>query len=304
MLSDTLPSAAPMLAPTWAPTLALRPPAEACAYAAALTWESYVNGAYQHATVHKQLTLRAEPNAAGYAVEICSLPPVLATPADPEALAQLAGRLAALYARVLVQAAPTGEVVALLNHAEVLETWARLAPALRAATTEDDQVTTTLLAFVDRQLQTPAGFLRSLDHDYLYQALLPALYNQPLGRADHPGRPRRFAHFFDKVALCFSEHVRVEPGEAPEPLTLRLHGTLDAQTTDVAAIERRIAKEFQTSSPAGTPVPAVIPPPRFQYEATYVVARDTGLPQRVALNVSARAGLLYNKEYTLALAPA
>lgn len=297
MLPDTLLSAVPVLATR----LPLRPPVEALAYEVALTWEFYVNGAYQRSTIHKQLTLRAQPNATGYVLEFCSRPPTLTKPDDPEALEQLAVRLAALYARVLVQAAPTGEVVALLNHAELLQTWAQLAPALRAATTEDDQITASILAFLEKQLQRPDRFLHSLHHDYLYQALVPALYNQPLGHPDHPGRSQRFANFFDKVPLCFSEHVRVQPGETPEQLILRLHGVLDTQNTDLAAIEKLIAHDFQTGSPAGTPVPDTIPPPRFQYEATYVVSRDTGLPLSVALNVFARAGQLYNKEYTLAL---
>lgn len=101
-----------------------------------------------------------------------------------------------------------------------------------------------------------------------------------------------------KTTLWFSERVEVLPGEAPEELTLRLHGALDTQQTDLATVQTVIAKALQE---APTSAGDAIPTPHFKYEATYVMEVRTGLPLSVDLRVYARAGQLYNKEYTLTI---
>lgn len=199
---------------------------------------------------------------------------------------------------MVVQAAPTGEVQALLNHEELRQVWARLAPEIQASTTADDAITGTILAFLERQLQAPANVLRSLQMDYLYQTLVPNLYAQPLAGPLAPARERRFAGFFDGVPLCFAEQVVLLPATLAAPLALRLHGQLDAQQTDLAAVKSAIAAALHLASAAG-PLPAVVPEPHFSYEATYVLDVLTALPLHVELRVYARAGQLYNKEYTL-----
>ena len=62
--------------------------------------------------------------------------------------------------------------------------------------------------------------------------------------------------------------------------------------------------DFQTNSSARGPGPADLPAPHFGYEARYKLCPHTGRPVSVWLNVFARAGGLYNKEYTLTLTPA
>jgi hypothetical protein len=137
--------------------LALRP--ATTHYAAILNWESYVNGDYQLSTIKKEVVVRVQPSGIGLAVAFEMSPPTLAKPTDPEPLAALALRLAALYARVLVQVAPTGKVTALLDHAELLHTGKRLLLEMRDSVHEDDQITPVLLDFAERQLQSPASVL-------------------------------------------------------------------------------------------------------------------------------------------------
>jgi hypothetical protein len=285
-------------APTLPLILTLRP--AAASYAATLSWESYAYGDYQLSTITKEVAVRVQPGGTGLAVAFETSPPTLAKPADPEPLAALARRLAALYARVLVQVAPTGEVTALLNHAELLRAGNELLLKMRASIHEDDQLTPAMLSFAERQLQSPAAFLRSLRNDYLYQALVPDYYGQSLGELGGPMRARQFANFFDKTDLWFTEQVAWEPGPTPQQLTLRLTGTLDVQKTDVAGVHKLIANALSlVPPPAGAAT--VLPAPHFHYAATYVLEQSTGLPFEVALSVYARAGLVYNKEYTLTL---
>lgn len=295
------PSALPV-SPAGVLPLALRP--AAAVYQATAVWEAYANGDYHRSTIRKQVVLQVRAaGRPGYELDFRTNPPVLTTAQDLQPLEQVAVRLAALYERLVVQAAPSGEFVALLNHEALLHTWAGMAQALRAATTDDDDVTNTLLAFMDAQLQHPDRVLLSLQHDYLYQTLLPNFYNQPLASRDAPARSRRFTSFFDQVPLWFWEHVRVQPAETPEQLTVRLQGTLDAQKTDTAAVQALMVKALELApSPAGAPpLPTPLPAPHFAYEATYVLAQPTGLPLSVDLTVYARLNEVYNKQYSLTI---
>lgn len=300
MLAASLP---PVLAPTTG-RLHLQPPTTTVVYEAELTWETYIDGQYQCSTTRRQVSLLGGATATGCALEIGSSAPTLTkATGDLGALEELALRLAALYERVVVQVTPTGEPVALLNHEELRQTWERLAQDLRASTTDEDEVTKSILDFMGRQLQSPESFLRSLQHDYLYQALLPGFYQQPLGGPTAPGRSRQFSNFFDKQSLWFLECVEVLPEQTPGQLTLRLHGPLDLQKTDVAAIEKLMTNDLRLAQPSNE-APSTsegIPTLHFAYEATYVVEQATGLPLRVELMVYARAGQLYNKEYHLTL---
>jgi hypothetical protein len=279
-------------------TLHLQPPATA-RYAATLSWESFAGDAYQLTTIEKEIMLRVQPSGAELAVTFETYSPRLVAPADPEPLVELALRLAALYARVQVQAMRTGTIAGLLNHAEVLRDGNQLLAELRAATLEDDQVTHTLLDFAGRQLQTPTAVLASLQHDYLYQLLLPDFYDQPLGDNLSP-RPRQFSNFFNKTPLWFSEHTLVLPAAAPGQLAVRRHGQPDVQKTDVSAVRAHLAEALRLASP-GQATPATLPSPHFHYEATYVLEQTTGLPEQATLTVYVRAEQLFNKEYNLTL---
>jgi hypothetical protein len=275
------------------------------AYEATVVWEAYANGDYQCSTIQKHVVVQAQPLAGqGHEISFRTQPPVLTKPQDLQPLEQIAVRLAALYERVVVQAAPTGAFVALLNHKELQQTWAGFEQELRDSTTDDDQVTKTLLAFVRGQLQTPEQFLQSLQHDYLYQALLPTIYQQGGASAAPLVKKRVFSNFFDKTPLVFSEEITVQPAEQPEQLMLAIRGTIDKQSTPMPAVAALISKALQLApAPSGAPaLPAVLPEPHFGYEATYVLDQPTGLPGSVELTVYARAGELFNKQYSLTIA--
>lgn len=276
--------------------LVLRPPLEPVHYEAVICWESYAGSdTYQTSTLTKQVALRGKVLAEGRVLlDFRTSPPVLTKPQDLESLETMALRLATLYAQVVVQAAPTGAFEALGNHAGLLQTWELLAHSLRASTTAEDRITPTLLDFLGQQLQDPAKVLLSLDHDYLYAALVPAWFAKPLGGAAAPARTRAFSQFFDKLPLVFAEQVDVRPGEGTPHRTLVCRGTLDAAQTDVVAIGALIARAV--GRPADAPQT-----PHFHYEATHVLDAATGLPERVDLKVYGRLAEHYNKQYTLTL---
>jgi hypothetical protein len=283
------------------PTLRLQPQAEMAVYDVLIRWEAYASGEYQLSDVRKVVAVQVRRSGEGYALDFRTSPPQLTKPEDLESLEQMALRLASLYERVVVQAAPTGQFTGLLNHDELLQTWAQLSESYRAASLPDDEVTNTMLGFISRQLQSPSQFLLSLGNDYLYQALLPDLYEQPLGK---PGavRSRRFPNFFDKIPLCFAEQV-VVPSQEASQLALEITGTLDTHQTNVAAVQAQIAQALSLVPSPAEPVGPVaeVPAPHFGYQATYVLSPATGLPISVDLTVYARAGQLFNKQYTLTL---
>jgi hypothetical protein len=282
-----------------APPAALHLPSRevTAAYAATLEWELFAQGEYQVATIQKALRLRVQPNERGYALDFHLDSPSLPKPVDPEPLQELALRFSALYAWVAVQASPTGELMALRNHEALRQAWAGLSQAGRATLADDDELTRGLLAHLDAQVQSPGRLLESLHYDYLYQALLPGFYQQPLA-GPAPVRPRQFAQFFAKTPLWFSEQLTVLPDAPAGQVRLRLGGALDAQLTDVAAVRGHMAQALGLATEARA---ATLPAPHFHYEATYTLALATGLPVGVALSVYARAGQLYNKEYTLTI---
>jgi hypothetical protein len=273
----------------------LPPPLEALRYEVAACWETYANGDYRTSTITKQVALSGRVVTDGtYELHFETSPPVLTKPEDPEPLEVLALRLAALYERVVVRATPTGRFVALLNHDNILDTWHLLAKDLRESTIAEDQITATLIQFMSQQLQDPANFLHSLRHDYFYHALVPDFYAQPLDGPTQPVRMQKFSQFFDKQPLWFLERIEVLPTAPDEALTLLLRGTLDYQKTDVAAIGKLMAAAVGAAAD-----PAAVP--HFHYEATHVLDRQTGLPQRVELTVYGRLADVYNKEYNLTI---
>ncbi|RZK28719.1 MAG: hypothetical protein EOO63_10615 [Hymenobacter sp.] len=276
--------------------------AQAAAYEVVIEWEAYANGAYQLSTIRKEVTVQVRPSEVGYAVDFQTSPPQLTKPEDLQSLEQLALRLAPLYKRVVVQATPTGRVVGLLNHGELLQNWSQLSESLRAASLPGDEVTSTVLDFMSRQLQSPASFLLSLGHDYLYHSLLSDFYGQPLHRLAM-GRGRRFSNFFNKLALHFTEQLTVQPGPAAGLLTLVVAGMLNEQLTDMVAVQAQIAQALHLDPPSAGPqgTPAEVPAPHAHYQATHVLSLDTGLPVSVELVVYVRAGQLFNKQYTLTI---
>ena len=276
--------------------LALRPSPESIRYQAVATWESYARGIYQTSTITRYLTLGGQVWPDGScALDFHFEPPTLTKPEELESLERMALRLAALYERVSVRAAPSGQLTELLNYDSIRGTWEQLAQSLRDTTTAEDQITPTLIRFLDQQLRDPANVLQSLRHDYLYATLVAHVYAQPLGAAAGP-RTRTFSQFFKDLPLYFTERVEVQPAGtgAHDTLTLVCHGMVDAHQTDVAAISRLMA-------PAGEPATGLPGEPRFHYEATYMLEPRTGLPQSVELTVYGRLPDSYNKQYNLTI---
>jgi hypothetical protein len=270
---------------------------QAMAYAVTSIWETYVAGDYQQVTTEKEITLLVQPNATGYVLEVMSSPPTLTKSGGLVALDDLALRLAELYRRLIFQVSPTGELLTLLNHRELLQTWDELGQRILATTPLADKMTVDILLFITNQLFNPANFLLSLRHDYLYQALVP------LHRRGEQPIARQFANFFDKKDLWFLESMEALPSSNSEQLVRRLSGTLDAHQTDKVAIKELINRELKIAEPTGSAVGVVgeLPMPRFFYEATAVLAADTGALVDLELSVHARLGQVFNKEYTLLL---
>ncbi|MBF9219795.1 hypothetical protein [Hymenobacter ruricola] len=285
------------IAPPLPVTLTLRP--AVAHYTATSRWEAYAAGDFQATTITKALRLQVHSLAEGLSVILETGPPSLRTSTDPEPLAELAQRLAALYARLELLLTPAGEVAALLNYDALRQAGEQVLAGLRATTAPDDRVTTTLLDFTERQLASPAALLHSLQFDYLYQTLFPGLCRQPLGS---PRPPRRFAGFFDKTPLWFAEQVTMEPAVGTEPVGVRVHGPLDPQRTDLAAVQNHLANALQLAAAGQAGQVGPLPTPHFCYEATYGMEVGTGLPEHAELTVYARAGQLLNKEYHLTLA--
>jgi hypothetical protein len=275
---------------------ALSLPLAQASYLATSTWETYAAGDYQATTTTRTLRVHLQPGAQGHVLTIAAGRPVVRAATDPPPLVELAQRLAALYAHLELLVTPAGEVAALLNYEALRQAGERLLSKLQAAAEPGDQLTATLLAFAGRQLAAPAALLHSLQFDYLYQTL-------GLGVAQAlPGQTpvaRQFAGFFDKTPLWFAEQARLEPVTEAGHFALRLQGALDAQRTDLAAVQAHQAKALQLVAPSK--VPATLPPPHFCYEATYSLGPAPGLPQYADLTVYARAGQLLNKEYHLTI---
>ena len=282
-----------MRAPAFSTLLPLPRPA-AAPYLVTSTWEAYAAGIRHATTISKELTLQVQSAAQGLTLTLEAGPPALHTTADPQPLAELTQRLAALYTRLEFLLTPTGEVAALLNYAPLRRAGEQLLAELQAAASPNDQVTATLLAFAKRQLASPAAMLHSLQFDYLYQTLLPGRHQPDVARP-----ARQFAGFFDKTPLWFAEQAVVEPATEAGLLPLRLHGPLDAQRTDLFTVQAHQAKALQLAAPSQPPT--ALPPPHFRYEAEYSLELATGLLQQADLTVYARAGQLLNQEYHLTL---
>lgn len=276
--------------------LRLRPPAKGLTYASTTTWEEFAAGTIcQTSTLRQELTLSGQPPPAGGTLTVQASPPLREPPGNPEPpepLELLAQRLAVLYDQLELAVAPSGQLLAVLNHAQIAQRWQTLRAELAAGQLPADAMTPYLLDFCDRQLADPARLLRSLAFDYRYAALVGDFYDQPLGGpTPAPRPPQVFAQFFAGGGLWFSQALTTEP--ATGGVVLHVRGTLDAARTDVAAITRQLAARL----PAGAELPAL----RGHYTATHELEAATGLPRRVELTVAARLGEYYNKQYHLLL---
>jgi len=281
--------------------LALRPLPDETPYVVRTGWAETVAGYASRNWVEKTVRLRVA-QAGDNALRLrLRLQDVRLVKRHQSAFDDLAELLAGLYADLVLDASPTGELRGLANHEEIRRTWQRLRQELARRYPVPSEVVAALVAGIDQQLAQPSSLAPSLPLDYLYAALPGCFYQQPFETNSRYARPRAFPEFFDGLALHFTETLRLAPlevltpaAEPPAPV-LHLTGTLDGTATDVGAVAARIQATLGTAH-------AVRPEDlRLTYEATHRFAKNTGWPTAVALTVRCAYQDMYDKEYHLTL---
>ena len=204
--------------------------------------------------------------------------------------------LAELYADLVLDAAPTGELLGLANHAAVGARWTRVQQELHRRYPVPSDMVTLLVAGVSRQLAQPEGLWPSLCYDYQYAALPGSFYQQRFETSHQYLSSKVFPEFFEGLALHFTEILRLAPADGPaDQVVLRLTGIIDPAATDLAAVARHVQTVL------GLPTAVVPADVCFAYTATHCFVESTGLPAAVALTVSCTYQDQYRKEYQLAI---
>ena len=268
-------------------------------YALTSFWEARHGGRVQRTTLEKEVTLHYAPTGAGRArLTYREAPPVLRKP-DPSAFEKAVLLLASLYQHLELDVSATGQLLALRNHAAVLETWQTVEQELIRRSGGGDDVTQDLRTAMHALLQDPANLLASLSYDYAWGWLLPDFYGQRFESGWRYTRTQCFGRFFAAADLWFAE--RLELGDAPAEgqATLLLRGTLDTTRTDLAAVAQQMDAEREAAGAASAAPMAPTDPAAVSaaYEATYQLDRATGWPVALDVSVRCQAGAAYSKEY-------
>ncbi|WP_310394849.1 hypothetical protein [Hymenobacter sp.] len=279
-------------------TLALRPiPAEA-RYAVCTEWTEFVAGDRQRSRLARTVGLRVAAHPGGWRLALRTEALGLDTP-DPTAFDEIGLLVGGLYADLVFDLAPTGALLALVNHADIRAGWPRLRQALRQRYPTPSALLDGLETAVARRLARPAGLWPSLALDYLYAALPGNFYAQAFDAGQPYTAPRAFPQFFDGLGLCFLETLRLAPPDPAAPDRARLHltGAPDPAGPDAdgAAAAARVAAALGIAV-----APAEV---RRTYAATHDFALSTGLPTAVELTVRCAYRDLYCKEYHLTVTP-
>lgn len=280
-------------------TLAATPPG-GLHYELVSYWEERCRRTVQRTTLTKHITLDWEQPDPGAAVlTYRTAPPALQKP-ELSALEKALVLLATLYQRLEWDATPTGQLLALRNHAEVLQTWEQVKEELVRRSGGTDEVTQILLTSVETQLQRPERLLASLRHDYAFAFLLPDLYQQRFESGMAYEQEREFPHFFTDTSCWFQERLAVGAPPAAGQATLHLSGTLDATRTDLTAVAYQLNAALAAvgEAPLGAESGAAL---QGRYEATFHLDAATGWPVWLEVSVQCRAGGDYSKEYFLRL---
>jgi hypothetical protein len=267
-------------------------------YEVTTRWEYRMHGEVRRTIIARHFTVSSESFGSDRRVTLLATPPALRPP-DLTPLDELTVQLAGLYQRLVLRVAPTGQLVALLNHDEILHTWAALEPeiAARFGGDEPDELTAMLLAAVTQQVQRPEDVLASLQYDYAYGFLL----QNPQLKAGAGGQQQVFPHFFADTTISFRVQLTPLPDQVTGQVGYRLHGILDEPGADRAAVARQVAAEL---APDADPTP---PPPApdsltFVYQASYIVDAHTGWPLTIEATASCQGPAGYAKEYDLTIA--
>ena len=169
-------------------------------YALTCYWEARHAGRVQRTMLEKKLTLHYLPVSAERArLTYLEAPPVLRKP-DLSAFEKAVLLLASLYQHLELDVSPTGQLLALHNHAAILETWDAVEQELVRRSAGEDDVTQDLRTAMGTLLQDPANLLASLGYDYAFGWLLPDFYGQRFESGWRYVRPRSFDRFFAEAA--------------------------------------------------------------------------------------------------------
>lgn len=280
--------------------LELGPLPTALDYVFSSYWEEQpAGGATQRTGIEKCFRLSAVPHPTGLMLDYTvTAPPVLRKP-DLSALERAVLLLGNLYQHLKLQLGPNGQVLAVLNHPEVEQTWGRIRAELLDRAGGEDAVTAQLLAGVAEQLAQPTGLLASLRYDYLFAFLLKDIYQQRFEGELRYGQALVLPRFFADADLWCWERLALTPAPAPGRVGLHMSGELDRVRTDVPAVVQHLQDAHEALTGASAVAPAHPADLRLTYEATYEVDAATGWPVRVEASVRCWLPNLYSKEYFL-----
>jgi hypothetical protein len=256
----------------------------------------FTGGPVRPLSLATTLGLRVLPHAANWQCRLRAGPADLQKP-DPTSFDEIALLLSGLYAELVVETAPTGEHLRLLNLPAVRQRWAGIEQALRRRYPAPSEVLAVLLPDVARHLAHPDGLYASLSYNYAYAALLGDFYQQPFAVGRAYTRPRGFPGFYDGLDLHFTETLLLAPADPDHPgrVVLHLVGAAHLPAMRLAAIAARIQEALGHSE---TVVAEEI---IFAYQATHCLAQPTGLPLTVELTVSCTYRDRYHKAYSLTI---
>lgn len=285
--------------------LELGPLPVAQAYVVSSFWEERLaDGVVQRTSIEKTFRLSATRHPGHIVLSYAATgPPTLRKP-DLTALEKAMLLLSDLYQRLELQVAPDGQLLAVLNQAEVQQTWERVRTELIQRSGGEDAVTNLLLSGIDEQLQQPQSLLASLRYDYLFGFLLKNIYQQRFESDRRYEQAQIMPHFFAGVDLWCWERLELALPPAPGRVALYLSGTLDRDRTELAAVTQQMLAAQAAAAGQSPAAPLVAANPAdlcFAYDATYDVDVATGWPVSVEASIRCWLPAMYSKEYFLRL---
>ena len=282
--------------------LALQPRAQPLHYAVTARWEERIGGEVTRTVVAKRVALSStqQPDGPHLLVTLETAPPALRK-RDLLPQEEMVLLLAGLYGKLVLETAPTGQLLALANHAEIGPVWAGIKQAFGARYGAQDENAAALAAAVEAQVQDPARLFDSLQYDYAYRLLVANLYEQRLESGFGYGQPRAFPEFLAGTAVHFHERLELGVAAAPGQVRVLLSGRLDEQRTDRAAAARQVAAALALVPTTPAPDPPDPADLLFSYVATYDLDAATGWPVAVEAVVTCQSPAGYAKEYDLTI---
>lgn len=192
---------------------------------------------------------RQQATAAGWLVELTTLE--FAQQATNE-LEELAGYMAEVRGRLLVEVSRTGGLARILNKEELQKKWAALKPALAARYRASTQVTPALLDELGQVLHGEGHLEEVLRRAPEYRLLFPAVFGQAYSPATaQPGRVvlKRFLGELDLPVLTRT-HL-AEPAAPTGACSLQVLGWIDEAHYPAAGVQQAVRS--LTDRPAADP---------------------------------------------------